>query len=252
MPRLKTRTLTEFAERLDNNQTPDNNFHALYGGLALVPYNMLGAQQATTTIQTPTGPLVFRTTDNKHSEMMALEYMLDQGHWVVLHGQIELAGVGGAVPAAQFTTTQPHCGFCTSALTLLNLPLSGPPGGPTNGNYNLAGNFNYPLAGGLPTNPEVLARFWDQATVAAHLAAGDPLATATSRVVKQILNHMLNHAPGAWVLQVGTQFYTDAANIPAAPPTSVVFNWDDLMQQKHAYLTAIWRRIWEALYAENQ
>lgn len=244
MPRIRKVPLTVFEQNLGQLSTPKAGFRAIYGGLALVAYNMQGAQQATTTVATAAGPQVFTTTDNMHSEMVALQYMLQSNQWIVQNGAVRIPQPHAAapipVPPANFVTTQPHCGYCTIALSLLNLPLTAP----TRGNYNLAANYNYPLAEPLVVDPNVLAWYWDRASIIAGTPAGV--------VVKRILNAMMNQDAASWVLSIttanGIGYFADAGQV-AGPGGNAVFDWSLVPQG--GYLGMIWSRIWECLYQVN-
>jgi hypothetical protein len=121
----------------------------VYAEVDCIPYKA-GAQSATTTmygIPYSTGGKGF---DNMHSEMVALQDQLQRGR-VNLGADGKVSSGGLPVPAAQFTTDMPHCGFCTFLLSILGLPL----GRATKGKSNL-GYLSYPVPLLIKQEPGVL------------------------------------------------------------------------------------------------
>jgi len=85
-----------------------------------------------------------------HSEMVALQDQLQTGPLNVgADGRISAGG--DPVPAAQFATNMPHCGFCTFLLSILGMPL----GLGTKGKSNL-GYQSYPVPLSIKQEPKVL------------------------------------------------------------------------------------------------
>lgn len=89
-------------------------------------YEMKGSQSATTHVKLRDGEtLEFKTKDLMHSEMVAINWMIENGHWTLLCGTV-VWNDGAEITAYQFETREPHCGFCTFFLNALDLPLSTP------------------------------------------------------------------------------------------------------------------------------
>jgi hypothetical protein len=74
-----------------------------------------------------------------HSEMGALEAMLEK-RYKFSGGVICRKKDDEQATKEVYSTTEPHCGFCTLFLQLLGLPL----GKPTKGRYGYASHNNYP------------------------------------------------------------------------------------------------------------
>ncbi|MBV8101756.1 MAG: hypothetical protein JOZ31_21645 [Verrucomicrobia bacterium] len=115
---------------------------------------MAGAQSAETTVKLKTGQtLDFRTYQQMHSEMRAIEKMLESGHWILRRGTVVWRDYS-KIEADEFVTEEPHCGFCTFFLNTLNLPLTKP----TYGCFQLASRLSYILPPDLETDAEFMAR----------------------------------------------------------------------------------------------
>lgn len=113
-------------------------------------YNMAGSQQAETLWEKK----IYTTKFNMHSEMGALEAMLEEDY-EFSEGAIRHKEDNERVTRKVYSTSEPHCGFCTLFLQLLDLPLSKP----TKGKYNYASHNNYPLPKKLKENQEFLEHF---------------------------------------------------------------------------------------------
>jgi hypothetical protein len=98
-------------------------------------YDMEGSQQAETRWEKKT----YTTKLNMHSEMGALEAMLEK-RYKFSGGVICRKKDDEQATKEVYSTTEPHCGFCTLFLQLMGLPLSKP----TKGRYGYASHNNYP------------------------------------------------------------------------------------------------------------
>ncbi len=114
-----------------------------------------GKQSATSKVIQPTagGPITLVeevTTNNMHSEMVALFKSIQAGHASFMLGNFTFS------PNLQFVTVEPHCGHCTFILYMLGL--RNRLGLPTAGIYNLANNCQYPLPNMFAESEELLNR----------------------------------------------------------------------------------------------
>lgn len=195
-------------------------------------YAMLGAMKASTTVRLPGNiEKSFQTRDNMHSEMAALEYMLDEGLWRLYLGFV-VDAESNAIKPEDFRTVEPHCGFCTVILTVLGLPL----GKATRGNYNLATNCNYPLPEQVRKDPHVLAR----------LLGGSYCAFSD---VKRLLNSFVNDK--RWMLQIMDGVVVDDDHYTSPEPDDLVICWDQIVKNEDV-LSSLWAHIFKGIYQMNK
>lgn len=200
----------------------------------MVPYTMKGMQSATTTVKQRSGVTRdFVTTDNMHSEMVALQHMLTAGEWRLSLGLVQWAHNGEAVDGSEFSTTAPHCGFCTVILEVLGLPLTSP----TKGNYNLSCNFNYPLPDKVQNDPYVLARVLGRT-----YCAFDQ--------VKGVLNAFVNAKPEAWFLQIMDGVVVNDHHYVTGAEPGVKVTWQEVVER--GTVKEIWALIFKAIYSNNK
>lgn len=201
------------------------------------PYNMQGAQKATTKVTLRNGTVKsFSTKDNMHSEMAAIQWMLDNGFWVLYLGNIIWSDNLSPVSSDEFQTTEPHCGFCSVMLAILGLPLSKP----TKGNYNMACNFNYPLPKIIKEDPYVLAR----------LLSGNSYCGFNK--IKAILNSLVNIEKDKWVLSIQNLAFVNENHYVDPQQGVLTLDWLDVIKQSNGeVLNQIWRLVFECLYKTN-
>ena len=205
--------------------------------LTFHPYSMQGAQKAETQVICDGKRLDFSTTLNMHSEMVAVSHMLEQRKWSLYLGQIIWTDTFLPVAANQFTTTQPHCGFCSVMLIVLNLPLSKA----THGNNNLAVNLEYPLPKEVAESPHVLARLLDCNTYCGF------------NEIKKIINAMVNCRPDGWVLNLNGLALVNEQSYVAEQQGILKLSWQELVSHKNGEtLKRIWKVIFRALYKLNE
>lgn len=200
-------------------------------------YSMKGKQKATTTVTLKNGTKKkFSTTTNMHSEMTATEWMLANGHWTLFLGMIVWADDWSGVTSAQFATGEPHCGFCTLMLQVLGLPL----GTPTRGNYNLAGNFNYPLPAAVRESPYVMARVLDHGSYSGF------------HRIKRLLDKLISVPSDQWVLSIFGWAYVNENGYVGNPQGYLVLTWADIVRHENGRLLAeLWRFVFQSIYATN-
>lgn len=150
-----------------------------------ISYKMNGDEAATTTVILPTQqPMAFKTKHSMHSEMCALDYMLENNHWVLRYGRV-IKSSGGPFTKGEFVTGQPHCGFCTIMLSTLGLPITLP----TSGNHKKGGDGSYPVPRKIKNSPEVIVKLLNNGFYAHHL-------------LKKALNPYVNVKPEEWLLKI--------------------------------------------------
>lgn len=214
------------------------NWHRDSCSIAFQPYNMKGAQSATTTVTLRDGQAkVFRTTDQMHSEMCAIQWMMENGHWGLLAGFMVWISDGSAITHAQFSTTEPHCGFCTIFLLAARLPV----GTPTCGNHKLASRLAYQLPYDLETNPHFMARVLDKGCY-----AGFP-------ALKRVLNAFINVPAKQWVLSIKGLAYVDDVSYIDADCGLMVVDWYELVgMHKREVVYLAWKVIFEQIMLTNK
>lgn len=204
-------------------------FHMADNDRGLHEYQMNGEQEAETTVTHGGQTWKFHTTHNMHSEMVAINHMLEQGYWQLVHGRL-LHSDGNAITGADFGTTAPHCGHCTVTLGVLGLPHSSP----SKGRFNLAGNFEYPLPPKVENDPMVLTRYRHQDVFRWPLFKSD-------------IDHMVNIDRG-WALKVNDLTFVDPAGnfvdqIQDDIPVLSTSEWSE-----HRWVKKVmWRQIWECI-----
>lgn len=201
------------------------------------PYNMKGAQKATTTVRCNDGrQRTFKTTANMHSEMMALNHMLETNQWRLVLGAVIKADLTDVGPQ-DFQTTEPHCGFCTVMLRVLHLPLTKP----TRGNYNYAVNFNYPLPALVKSDPYVLARVLDEE----HYASFNK--------IKALLNSFVETNPDEWILNISNFAFVNDDHYVDGDDWETQLAWDEVVAKDGGgLLNAIWAHVFKCIYETNQ
>src|SRR6185437_7412670 len=173
-------------------------------------YNMEGAKSAHTTVTLPDGnQFDFTTTNQMHSEMKAIEWMIDNGFWRVYLGHVVWTHDGTSVTLAQFSTTEPHCGFCTVFLIAAGLPV----GRPTRGNHKLASRLNYQLPVELEISPHFIARVLDSGCY-----CGFP-------ALKRLLNVFMRVPADRWILNIFDLAYVDDHTYVHRDDNLLIVDW---------------------------
>lgn len=252
--RMKPALQDDIVQRVANASVRIGAIYAGIGAANLVPYNAGGAQGAVTTLNFPANAQngAYPTNKQMHSEMRALKFALTSNWNLTAAGQV--AGVGGAITPATFSTDLPHCGYCTVMLHVLGLPFSTPPPppvGPSRGRYNAAINLGYPV-------PEAVERSWSTLALL-YAAAANPGLIAIKHVIDEFVN---TPESAGWVLQVGASFVTNAAVLPIAPggvlvkDITAIENKDVTVRNDTHFGTTslrrmLWKVIFKALYQET-
>lgn len=166
-----------------------------------VEYDLGSAQQAHTHVDWNGVREEYATTEQMHSEMVAVDEMLDGGHWR-LTDDGSVVGVGDEeITVDDFRTDVPHCGFCTVMLHLLGLPID--QGRATKANYNLAEHLGYRLPEEIEDSPVVLGRLLE-----GHAPPGHRDECLVG--IKERLDSFIwKPKPDHWALQVGDRYVTE-------------------------------------------
>jgi len=195
-------------------------------------YDMEGAKSAKTTVTLRDGQKrIFKTKNQMHSEMVAIEKMIEEGYWGLLLGTAVWID-GHKITADQFQTTEPHCGFCTFFLSALNLPLTTP----TYGRFQLASRLSYQLPVALEIDPRFLARVLDSGSYSGF------------HMIKRMLNGFVPLKSSDWVLKIESALIDDNGYALENPQQHQI-SWDVLLQGKREVLYAIWKNIFEVLFS---
>ncbi len=228
VPISKTKTASSLCKIRDQMKDRNINF---------VPYDMQGAQSATTTVSANGVRRNYKTTDNMHSEMCAIEDMFDRTQWTLYLGLVIWTGTANLVTANQFTTSEPHCGFCTIMLEVLGLPHSNP----SCGNYNSASNFVYPLPKAIREDVFVLARLLDENR---HCGFNK---------IKAILNDLLNIPKDKWLLQISEDVVVNESHYELEKKDKQILDWKDVVTHANGTtLKQIWKMVFEAMFNTNK
>jgi hypothetical protein len=206
-------------------------------GKELKAYDMDGAKSATTTVRLPNGETkTCRTTAQMHSEMVAINWMIENGHWTVYLGLVVWAD-GQRITLQQFSTTEPHCGFCTVFLIAAGLPL----GVPTYGNYQLASRLAYQLPVELEISPHFIARVLDRGCY-----CGFP-------ALKRLLNAFINLPPNAWILSIYDWAFADDYSYVQQNNNLTIVGWNQLVEMhKREIIYQAWKLIFQMLMQTNK
>jgi hypothetical protein len=207
-------------------------------GTKFVAYDMDGAQSAHTVVTLKNHQTrSFSTTDLMHSEMVAINKMIEEKIWTVYLGQVVWADDGASITSQQFTTTEPHCGFCTLFLIAAGLPVTKP----TYGNYKLAGRLAYILPIDLEVSPHFMARVLDSGCY-----CGFP-------AVKRLLNIFVQLPPERWVLSIGRAAYVNDVSYTTPTEGIAVVEWFNLVNDaKREVIYQIWKVIYEQILQTNK
>jgi hypothetical protein len=202
------------------------------------PYDMNGAKSATTTVTLPDGQKkIFKTSNQMHSEMLAIQWMLNNEHWTVYLGSVIWAHDHSEVSLSEFKTTQPHCGFCTLFLLAAGLPV----GTPTYGNYQLASRLAYQLPYELETSPHFIAKVLDKGCY-----CGFP-------ALKRLLNAFMQCPADQWLLSIHGLAYVDDHTYVALNTKLLVVDWDTLVEMyKREVIYLAWKVIYEQIMLTNK
>lgn len=201
-------------------------------------YNMDGAQSACTTVKKRNGQVKeFKTQNQMHSEMRAIDWMLEQGEWTLYLGLVLWKDDLSPIATTHFHTTEPHCGFCTIFLLAAGLPV----GKPTCGNHKLASRLNYQLPVSMEISPHYIARVLDKGCY-----CGFP-------ALKRVLNAFIGTPASKWVLSIDGLAYVDDHTY--IPPDSglLVIDWFELVKQHNREVIYLaWKVIYEQIQATNK
>lgn len=168
--------------------------------------------------------------------MMAVDWMLSNGHWKLSLGFIIWSDDSTEVTGEQFITSEPHCGFCTVMLQVLGLPHSRP----TKGNYNYACNLNYPL-------PELIKR---DANVLAKLLSKNSYCGFSK--IKAVLNSLVNIDKDKWVLNIKNLAFVNEEHYVTPGEGVLTLDWEVVIKQSSGeVLNQIWKLVFECIYQTN-
>jgi len=194
-------------------------------------YNLKGSLSACTTVQLRDGEKrVFKTTDLMHSEMLAIDKMIEERHWHLYCGRVVWID-GREIEPHQFTTVEPHCGFCTFFLSVLDLPLTNP----TYGLSKLASRLSYKLPVELETNVHFLARVLDSGRFVGF------------EKIKRILNGFVPLKSSEWVLKINSVLIDDNGYASEKPELHQI-SFDVLLEGNREVLYQIWKYIFGVLF----
>ncbi len=217
----------------------NNSLDCLRGhsGKTFKDYDMKGAKSATTTVTLRDGTKkVFKTIDQMHSEMLAIDWMLTNGYWTLYLGLVLWADDHSKIGPANFRTTQPHCGFCTVFLLAAGLPV----GTPTYGNHQLASRLSYQLPTLLFSSPHYIARVLDNGCY-----CGFP-------ALKRVLNALVNVEAEQWVLSVYGWAYVDDKTYVQPDSGKMIVQWAELLEWKRGEIIYFaWKVIYERIKVTN-
>lgn len=214
----------------------------IHKGIEGIQEYKLNARNATTNTRWPGGQKSFATACSQpqmHSEMEAIKYMLANGHWIMINGEI-FTSTGKAVSPQDFTTGDMHCGWCTLFIQVLGLPLSSP----SDGNFNQAVNLGYPMPDCIKGSPFVLAKFISS--------------TQTGWLgLKLLFDKCLTQAAQSWYLKdysgniIGTAENGLTAHI--VPPTEItngmpIISWEQIIGLHADLLNEVWRFVFNGIY----
>jgi hypothetical protein len=199
-------------------------------------YDMNGEQGAKTTVRLPGGQLkTLRTTAQMHSEMRAIEWMIDQGHWTVYLGNVVWID-GSSVTPEQFSTKEPHCGYCSLFLIAAGLPVCTP----TCGNHQLASRFSYKLPVALEISPHFIARVLDSGCY-----CGFP-------TLKRLLNEFIQVPSEKWLLSIYDLAYVSDHSYVMRDPSLLIVDWSALVEMhKREVIYLAWKVIFKLLMDSN-
>jgi hypothetical protein len=207
-------------------------------GKTFQPYDMKGAKSASTTVTLRNGEKkTCTTTDQMHSEMVAIRWMIQNGHWKIYLGEVVWADDEASITLAQFSTTEPHCGFCTVFLIAAGLPV----GTPTYGNYQLASRLSYQLPVELEISPHFIARVLDRGCYCGFSA------------LKRMLNAFINLSPNQWLLSIyDLAFVDDRSYVPRNDSLTIV-GWNQLVEMHNREIIYLaWKVIYQQLMQTNK
>jgi hypothetical protein len=209
-------------------------------GKKFVAYDLTGYRGAKTTVKLPDGiTKVFKTTDLQHSEMMAIDWMIENGHWTVFLGTVQWED-GSPVTPEQFSTDVPHCGFCTIFLIAAMLPISIP----TCGNHKHASRLSYQLPHALEVSPHFIARVLDGGCYSGFSA------------LKRVLNAFVKESSDKWLLSIGTLAYVNdlgyISQESALKSGLKVVDWYALARMhKREVIWCAWKVVYENIKNTN-
>ena len=192
-------------------------------------------QSATTTVVFQNGEkLSFKTTDQMHSEMVALDHCFSVGEYGFQNGSVYAQY---KITEKTYFTTEPHCGFCTVILRSIGMPL----GTPTAGNGQMAGNGDYPL-------PEVLRK---NIVFYANLVSGTD--DGDLLPLKLLLNSFIK---GTWYLVSGGDTVSDKGLVYDMNDENQdipLVTWNEIVQcSQGEVIKALWAYLCKQIYETNK
>lgn len=212
-----------------------------------VPYTTGGAEKARTLVNwPPADPKRYETTQQRHSEMVALTASTaPPAIWHVDQTGHVIANNGHDITGANYVTDLPHCGYCTVMIWVLGLPL----GQPTKGRYNQAVNLGYSIPVNVQDNVDVLTRLLNSNQ------GGNPALV----VLKCAVNAFIATPPSKdWVLSIEGKIVTDTAVLERVPAGKEVLDWADAAAHRvavdikhfgtNSLLVTLWKVVYKALY----
>jgi hypothetical protein len=222
-----------------------NSISAIHEDIGTINDYVLGTKGAMTTVRWPGGEKALKTgqtQEQMHSEMEAVKFMLDQGHWIMINGEI-FTKTGGVVAPTDFATGEMHCGWCTLFLQLLGLPL----GRPSNGNFNLAINLLYPLPSQVRNSPHVMFKL---------VFGGEEDSAKSDRILalKLVFDKFMSIPCTSWYIKdfSGMCIASDEMSARFVDPSGLgadacIFTWDHLFGSNQ-FVDSIWTHIYSGIY----
>ncbi|KRE88304.1 hypothetical protein ASG87_06720 [Frateuria sp. Soil773] len=222
-----------------------NSISAIHEDIGTINDYVLGTKGAKTTVRWPGGEKALTTGQTQgqmHSEMEAVKFMLDQGHWIMVNGEI-FTKAGGRVAPTDFVTGEMHCGWCTLFLQLLGLPL----GSPSDGNFKLAINLLYPLPAQVRNSPHVMFKL---------VFGGEDDSVKSNRILnlKLVFDKFMTIPCTHWYIKdfSGMCIASDTSSARFVDPSGLgadacIFTWDHLFGSAEL-LDSIWKHIYDGIY----
>ena len=222
-----------------------NSISTIHEEIDVIHKYVLGAKGAMTQVRWPGGTKQLKTgqtCEQMHSEMEAIKFMLDEGHWIILNGEI-FTKYGKPVAATDFETGEMHCGWCSLFLKLLGLPL----GRASHGNFNQAVNLLYPLPSQVRSSPHVMYKI---------IFGGQEDSVKSKRIMnlKLVFDSIMSIPCTSWYIKdfSGMCIASDGVSVRFVDPSSLgpeacILTWDHLFGSKE-FLDAIWRQIYTGIY----
>ena len=195
---------------------------------------LVSAESATTTVKYANGEIVaYKTTLQMHSEMVALQAAYERGEYGFANGSIQAPYT---LTTDHFSTSEPHCGFCSIILWSIGMPLCTP----TAGNGKQAANFDFPL-------PKFLKQ---DAVFYANLISGSD--DGSMIPLKLVLNSFFKTKQ--WALVVGDTTISDdreVYDLVGENQEMPLIRWETILEFEDV-MKRLWEEICRAIYETNK